>query len=305
MSMETLTSSVGSLVDENLFGAEMETEELLLRRLSPYATLRPGDVSLLLGLPNQSSSSDHSHRKLASLFDNVIVERGESDSESDKEPDSEGRDVIVRGQDIGDLPVQYLVRGLRPNEMPVIGVYVDPKIVPGFRYRIRRVGTERYLFEGRALTLQSVGLGYGKRLTFAGDSLNFNDNYFWSDSDPNGFAFSLDAVHLGHQMMVYGAEGSGVIGEVKVVRVPGVQEEISSEVVNGDIIKRARVTLECQVTYYQCQHGRVNLKLHDVERMTGEAIVVKRKKSRAAVLDCIHDVTLACVPGTCTLQVDP
>lgn len=185
---------------------------------------------------------------------------------------------------------------------------MDPRIIPGFRYRVRRVGMTgepRHLFGGRALTLQSVGLGYGKRLTFAGDSLNFNDNYFWSDSDPSGFAFALDAVQSGIRLAVYGDDGCGVIGEVEVERIPGVQEEISSEVVNGDVIKRARVTLECRVTYYQCQHGRVNLKLHDVERVTGEAVVIKKKRTRVAVLDCVHDVTLACVPGTCTLQVDP
>ncbi|XP_076466320.1 uncharacterized protein LOC143297751 [Babylonia areolata] len=306
MSMETLTSSVGSLVDENLFGAEMESEELLLRRLSPYATLRPGDLSVLLGLQNQTGgSTDHSRRKLTSLFDNAIVERSESDGESDKEPESEGRDVVVRGQDIGDLPSEYVVRGLRPHEMPVIGVYVDPKITPGFRYRIRRVGTESYLFEGRALTLLSVGLGYGKRLTFAGDSLIFNDNYFWSDSDPSGFAFSLDAVQPGDELKVYGNDGTGVIGEVKVIRVPGVQKEISREVVNGNVVKRAQVTLECQVMYYQCQQGRLNMKLSDVEHMTGEAVIVKKKKSRVAALDSIHGVVLACVPGQCTLQVEP
>ena len=75
--------------------------------------------------------------------------------------------------------------------------------------------------------------------------------------------------------------------------------------VNGDVIKRVRVVLDCNVTYYQRQQGMVNLKLHDIERMTGEATVVKRKRSRVATLDCIHDVTLACFPGTCTLQVEP
>ena len=110
------------------------------------------------------------------------------------------------------------------------GIYVDPRILPGFRYRVRHVGTERYLFEGRALTLQSIGLGYGKRLTFTGNSLNFNDNYFWSDSDPNGFAFSLDAVQPADRLTIYGNDGSGIIGEVKVEQVPGIQEEISNEV---------------------------------------------------------------------------
>lgn len=187
----------------------------------------------------------------------------------------------------------------------VTGVYVDPKIKPGFRYRVRHVGSERYLFNGRALTLQSVGLGYGKRITFAGDSLNFNDNYFWSDSDPNGFAFSLDAVQPGDKMTVYGCNGTGVVGEVKVERVPGIQDEITTEVVNGDVIKRVSLTLECSVTYFQRQHGMVNLRLQDMERMSGEAIVIKRKGSRVAALDCVYNVSLACMSGPCTLQVEP
>ena len=78
------------------------------------------------------------------------------------------------------------------------------------------------------------------------------------------------------------------------------------QVVNGDVIKRVRVTLECSVTYYQSHHRMVNLKLHDVvEHLTGEALVIKKKKSRVASLDCIQNVSLACISGACTLQVTP
>ena len=58
------------------------------------------------------------------------------------------------------------------------GVFVHPSIVPGFRYYVRHCDKQNYLFEGRALALVSVGLGYGKRLTFSGDSLNENNNFF-------------------------------------------------------------------------------------------------------------------------------
>ena len=110
------------------------------------------------------------------------------------------------------------------------GVYVDPRIKPGFVYRVRRGGTDKYLFNGKELTLQSIGCGYGKRLTFSGESLNFNDNFFWSDSDPNGFAFSLVGVQEGDKMTIYGSDGSGVHGEAKIERVLNHQEEISSQV---------------------------------------------------------------------------
>lgn len=136
--MEALNNSLSSLVDENLFGGEMETEELLLRRLSPYATLRPGDFSVLFGI-SQPQSGDHSNRKLASslFLDNAIAERGESDDESSEEPEFEGRDIEVRGQDIGDLPAVYVVRGLRRHEMPVIGNY-SFSLLPPFLLILQR-----------------------------------------------------------------------------------------------------------------------------------------------------------------------
>ncbi|KAK7486611.1 hypothetical protein BaRGS_00022136 [Batillaria attramentaria] len=323
MSMETLNSSVGSLVEESLF-SDMDDEELLLRRLSPYATLRPGDLSSLMGIPHQTRGL--SHIKAASVFADAIAERSDSDGESEKEDatEPEGEAVVVRGQDIGDLPAEYVVRGLRPHEMPVIGVYVDPRILPGFRYKVRHAGpgAQRYLFEGRAMTLQSIGLGYGKRLTFTGESLNFNDNYFWSDSDPNGFAFSLEAVREGDRLSIYGNNGSGVLersrSRGRLVRRKKFLASNSKntgiyifvvhfflQVVNGDVIKRVRVTMRCNVIYHHHSHGRVDYKLHDMETLTGEAVLVKKRGSRVAALDSVHNVYLSHCNHPCTLQVEP
>lgn len=119
-----LNGSVSSLVEENLLGGEMETEDLLLHRLSPYATLRPGDLALLLGIPRQTG--DHASRKLASsLFLNnaIVIDEERSDDGERDNKELEERDLVVRGQDIGDLPAEYVVRGLRPHEMPVIGMF--------------------------------------------------------------------------------------------------------------------------------------------------------------------------------------
>ena len=74
---------------------------------------------------------------------------------------------------------------------------MDSRIVPGFRYRVRCIGDEQWLFDGEARRLDSIGLGYGRRLTFQGDRLNNNDCYFWSDSSPTGFAFSIQALKEG------------------------------------------------------------------------------------------------------------
>jgi len=44
--------------------------------------------------------------------------------------------------DLGDFPASYLIPALKPHEFPAVGVYVDPRIVPGFRYRVRPIDDE-------------------------------------------------------------------------------------------------------------------------------------------------------------------
>lgn len=38
-------------------------------------------------------------------------------------------------------------------------------------------------------------MGYGKRITFKPDTLNAPENYFWSDSHPEGVGMEPRAVH--------------------------------------------------------------------------------------------------------------
>lgn len=87
------------------------------------------------------------------------------------------------------------------------GTYVDPRIIPGFYYRVRPAGSRRHLFDGRSLLLQSIGMGYGKRITFKPDSLNNPDNYFWSDSHPEGLGMEPRAIHTD---MKFSITGNGV-----------------------------------------------------------------------------------------------
>jgi hypothetical protein len=74
------------------------------------------------------------------------------------------------------------------------------------------------------------------------------------------------------------------------------------QVVKGDVIKRARVTLVCSVTYFSRLNGKRNFKLNDVEKITGEATVIKKKGQRQAVLDCVYGVQLTRETRPCTLQ---
>lgn len=65
----------------------------------------------------------------------------------------------------------------------------------------------RYLFDGKALLLQSIGRGFARRLTFEphNSSLNENNNYFWTDSRPEGFVFEIEAVSIGDKFTIYDA----------------------------------------------------------------------------------------------------
>lgn len=64
---------------------------------------------------------------------------------------------------------------------------MDPRISRGFSYKIRILGTERYLFDGHAVTVCSVGMGYGKRISTS-------DGHFYSDTHSNGLGFSLQVM---------------------------------------------------------------------------------------------------------------
>lgn len=68
-------------------------------------------------------------------------------------------------------------------------------------------GKKQWLFGGRALGLQSIGRGYSRRMTFAPDNgkLNDNPNYFWTDSNPNGFAFQLEVISVGDKFTIQDA----------------------------------------------------------------------------------------------------
>ena len=113
----------------------------------------------------------------------------------------------------------------------VSGTYVDPRIMPGFYYRVRPAGSKQLLFEGRSLLLMSIGPGYGKRITFMPDrqSLNASNNFLWSDSHPDGLGFEPRAVHAGMKFVVTAAGQR--LGEGSVFRADAVQQEERQELV--------------------------------------------------------------------------
>ncbi|XP_064628384.1 uncharacterized protein LOC135487985 [Lineus longissimus] len=198
------------------------------------------------------------------------------------------------------LGTEYAVEGLRQDEMPVIGTYVDSMIVAGFSYRVRHLGSECYHFNGNAICLVSIGLGYGKRITFEGSTKNYNPNFFWSDSVPEGYGFSIQAVAKGDKFAAVTDEGRPA-AEINVEDILQ-QKEISQELNNGAILKTIKVTLVCDIVHMTDPHGMMPLRSNSLNTVIeAKAVLQKLKGAREAVL---KEVWASEVPfiGCCLLQ---
>jgi hypothetical protein len=222
--------------------------------------------------------------------------RYDSSSSSDEEgPGQQYITVSVKGADNGDLPTEYTVEGLRPDEFPVIGTYVDKRIVPGFRYRVRKLGytnPERYLFNAEPLTLQSIGRGYGKRITFEGEFLNDNTNYFYSDTNAAGFGLSLVAVEADDLFTVTAIENMHPLAEAKIVSVLE-EKELSSYLEEDKIlVKEVRVTVWFDIAYVGGAHGMLPIYLPHRLRATGIARVERLHRAEKAFTTCINDIEI-------------
>ncbi|CAG5046013.1 unnamed protein product [Parnassius apollo] len=208
---------------------------------------------------------------------------------------SSSRRIKVNGSDINDIPCQYSVVGLERYELPVIGTYVDPRIIPGFSYRVRPANSRRHLFEGRALMLQSIGMGYGKRITFKPDTLNAPENYFWSDSHPEGFGMEPRAVHPGMKFFITG--NGGLLGEASVFRadLPQIEEKTEYVDVPGQrgkaVEKYIQVDVTCHVKLATTGGGSVDFEVH-LMKVSGTALVRKEPGQSAAKLIKVFNVGL-------------
>lgn len=47
------------------------------------------------------------------------------------------KEVLLDAGALGDIPAVYRVPQPAPHELPVIGVYIDPRVMTGFRYKVR------------------------------------------------------------------------------------------------------------------------------------------------------------------------
>jgi len=196
--------------------------------------------------------------------------------------------LTVNGADMGDLPIEFTVEGIKRNEFPIIGTYVDQRILPGFQYRVRKLGgrnPDRYFFKGEALTLQSIGRGYGKRITFEGE------NVFYSDTYPSGLALSVVSISAGDQFTVTTPDTEHPVAEARIMEILA-QQEIDSEVdEEKNMCKRVRVTFSCDVNYAS-GHGLMALYSRQRLQVTGTAIVKSTKDTPKAVTTFIEDMEL-------------
>uniref|UniRef100_A0A2L2Y4G2 Uncharacterized protein n=1 Tax=Parasteatoda tepidariorum TaxID=114398 RepID=A0A2L2Y4G2_PARTP len=146
---------------------------------------------------------------------------------------------MVQGADVNDIPTVYNTTGFKPYELIVTGTYIDKNIVPGFQYKVRKNSTKEYLFHGQGLTLESIGLGYGKRLTFSGNNLNNNKNYFWSDSHPQGFGLTFQTVTPNSVFRIIDLTSNNDIGRI-IVNNPARSEdiEIATDVKDSGLVEK-------------------------------------------------------------------
>jgi len=74
----------------------------------------------------------------------------------------------------------------------------------------------------------SIGRGYSRRLTFEASPglLNDNDNYFWTDSMPSGYALQLHVVSAGENFTVYDANNFPV-ATIEITKVTVILKQLN------------------------------------------------------------------------------
>ncbi|XP_072036905.1 uncharacterized protein [Amphiura filiformis] len=209
-----------------------------------------------------------------------------------------GNVVELRGSDVGAADVKYRVKDLRTHEMPVIGVYIDERICPGFKYRIRQLcRLNRYQFNGSALYLERIGQGYGRRLTFQSPHLNINQNIFYTDTHDGGYGFSIVAVEAGASFTIWDAD-ERAIGQALLLEVNQRQAEINSHIEKKTVCKRVVVAMKVLVNFTSRRHGMMSLINEETVNVCGVAELEKAPRSSKAELKSINNVELP-IYGEC------
>lgn len=201
------------------------------------------------------------------------------------------RRVTVRGESINDVPTKYTMTGLQPYEIPVVGTYVDPRIIPGFHYKVRPNDQKDLLFGGRALKLNSIGMGYAKKLSFQPDSLLNPNNYLWSDNHRDGLGLEPRAVHIGMKFEIHA--DTNILGEASVFRadLPQREERMERlETAKGIAVEKyIHVDVMCHIKL--ARSGSIDKEEHLVQ-VYGLAVVRKDPKINDSYVVRVENVGL-------------
>ncbi|XP_046841130.1 uncharacterized protein LOC124435195 [Xenia sp. Carnegie-2017] len=158
---------------------------------------------------------------------------------------------VLTSSQYGKLPSFDLKKNasffnLQKYELPVIGTLVHDYIVPGFKYRVRLMNTNEQLFGGKAKKLESIGKGYGRRLTFESEDILENNNFFWSDSHEAGFAFLPEILSVGDIFQALDSHGDEV-GSIFLTQVSEPQK-ITGVSIDQAVEVHATATLSGNLT---------------------------------------------------------
>lgn len=163
---------------------------------------------------------------------------------------------------------------------------------------MRKNFTNEYLFDGEAKYLESIGLGYGKRITFEGETLNENNNYFWSDSHAHGYGFILETISHEDIYNIFDTKTGEVIGRV-LINDTSLTDDVTTSTTVGElgyVEKEVQVHFNCDVMLNDPTNDQ-NLFIEGVP-VKGKAIVVrenlysKAKINQIFLEDFIRDSSL-------------
>eukprot|EP00112_Aurelia_sp_Birch-Aquarium-sp1_P000913 Seg109.3 transcript_id=Seg109.3/GoldUCD/mRNA.D3Y31 product="M-phase phosphoprotein 8" protein_id=Seg109.3/GoldUCD/D3Y31 len=160
------------------------------------------------------------------------------------------------------------------HELLVYETFIHKEITPGFCYKVKENGSNRFFFDGNGRYLEYIGQGYGKRLTFESDNILENENFFWSDSNAMGYTFTIQAISAGETFIA--KIGEAEIGTAIVTRVGQIQEIVNSEIKINKVCKTVKIEFDFTMTE-NCNDRKTGTKALTVE---GIALLSKDKREK-------------------------
>lgn len=125
-------------------------------RLTGTSTALDVEPELVETLPS-AQEFDRTHKTIIKAPSDIESDGEEAFSELEKSEPSDvpkkgfwndytfEKEVLLDASTLGDVPAVYRVPAPAPHQMPVIGVYIDPRVRTGFRYKVRPMQVRRVI----------------------------------------------------------------------------------------------------------------------------------------------------------------